>query len=147
MTIVGGRAATVNPRYWMEACPNLDAVICGDGEQAIAEIAQAAVVRSRRTGLPRRRRSIDVQSAAPNVPLDDELMPARTPPAILLLDEQGREHGNQGGPSRRVARLPLPLQVLQLLDQPLGREAVLDAAVDESIVREIEQIDADRFSS
>ena len=39
MTILGGRTATENPRYWLEACPNVNAVVCGDGEQAIAEIA------------------------------------------------------------------------------------------------------------
>ena len=39
MTILGGRTATENPRYWFEACPNVNAVVCGDGEQAIAEIA------------------------------------------------------------------------------------------------------------
>ena len=40
MTILGGRTATEDPRYWLETCPNVDAVICGDGEQAIAEIGQ-----------------------------------------------------------------------------------------------------------
>src|SRR5512137_2693850 len=39
MTILGGRTATENPRYWLESCPNVNAVVCGDGEQAIAEIA------------------------------------------------------------------------------------------------------------
>jgi len=39
-TILGGRAATEDPRYWLRACPNVDAVVCGDGEQAIAEIAE-----------------------------------------------------------------------------------------------------------
>ena len=42
MTILGGRTATENPRYWLEACPNVDAVVCGDGEQAIAESPRAA---------------------------------------------------------------------------------------------------------
>ena len=40
LTILGGRTATENPQYWLEACPNVDAVVCGDGEQAIVEIAQ-----------------------------------------------------------------------------------------------------------
>ncbi len=42
MTILGGRTATEDPRYWLEACPHADAVVCGDGEQAMAEIAQGA---------------------------------------------------------------------------------------------------------
>ncbi len=40
MTILGGRTATEDPRYWLEACPNVNAVVCGDGEQAIVEIAE-----------------------------------------------------------------------------------------------------------
>ena len=45
MTILGGRTATEDPRHWLETCPNVNAVICGDGEQAIAEIAEGGLGR------------------------------------------------------------------------------------------------------
>ena len=131
MTILGGRTATENPRYWLEACPNVDAVVCGDGEQAIAEIAEGRPW-SEIAGLAYRgrRRSIGLQSAAGQRAAGrrSDACP-RSAPACVLPDEQGREHGDQDRPGRRVAGLPVQLQVLQLRDQPVGREAALDAAV------------------
>ena len=131
MTILGGRTATENPRYWLEACPNVDAVVCGDGEQTMAEIAQGRPW-SEIAGLAHRGPDGQVVFTRPraNVPLDDNLMPARElAPPCLLPDQQGREHGDQGRPGRRLAGLPVQLQVLQLLHQPVGRETVLDAAL------------------
>ncbi len=29
-------------QFWLDECPNVDAVVCGDGERAIAEIADGA---------------------------------------------------------------------------------------------------------
>ena len=131
MTILGGRTATEDPRYWLDACPNVDAVVCGDGEQAIAEIA-AGRPWPEIAGLVRRGSDGQLVFNPPraNAPLDDDLMPARDLRRHPVLpDEQGREHGDQDRPGRRVARLPVQLQVLQLLDQSLGREAALGAAV------------------
>ena len=53
MTILGGRTATENPRKSLETCPNVDAVISGDGERAIAEIAAGRPV-ARGRGLAHR---------------------------------------------------------------------------------------------
>ena len=78
MTILGGRTATENPRYWLEACPNADAVVCGDGEQAIAEIA-AGRPWTQIAGLVYRGDDgqLVFNPPRPNAPLDDGLMPAR----------------------------------------------------------------------
>jgi len=77
-TILGGRTATENPRHWLEACPNVNAVVCGDGEQAIAEIA-AGRPWSEIAGLVYRDGDGRLVFNPPrdNVPLDDNLMPAR----------------------------------------------------------------------
>ena len=76
-TILGGRTATESPRYWLEACPNVDAVVCGDGEQAMAEIAEGRKW-SEVAGLVYRGDDGQlVQSAARNAPLDNDLIPAR----------------------------------------------------------------------
>ena len=109
MTILGGRTATENPRYWLEACPNVDAVVCGDGEQAIAEIAAGTpVVGGRRPGPPRGRRSIGVQSAARQRAAGRRSdARSRVASAAVLPDEQGREHGDQDrpwSPGRAVVR-------------------------------------------
>ena len=40
-TLVGGRYATEDPEYWLSAFPNVDAVIRGDGEEAMEEFCQA----------------------------------------------------------------------------------------------------------
>lgn len=40
LTIVGGRHATECPDRWLEGFPNVDAVVRGDGEEAMAEICR-----------------------------------------------------------------------------------------------------------
>lgn len=76
--LVGGRTATEDPRFWLDACPNVAAVICGDGEQAITEIAEGHPW-SEVTGLCYRGDDGEVVHNPPraNAPLDDELLPAR----------------------------------------------------------------------
>ena len=37
-TLVGGRHATLDPEHWLTECPNLDAVIRSDGEEATEEL-------------------------------------------------------------------------------------------------------------
>lgn len=76
--ILGGRVATQDPGYWLEACPNVAAVVCGDGEQAIAEIAQGRPY-SQVDGLCHRGANGQVIHTPPraNAPLDENLLPAR----------------------------------------------------------------------
>ncbi len=40
LTIIGGRHATECPQQWLEDFPNVDAVVRGDGEEAMAEICR-----------------------------------------------------------------------------------------------------------
>jgi radical SAM superfamily enzyme YgiQ (UPF0313 family) len=39
-TVLGGRHATEDPQEWLADCPNVDAVVRGDGEEAIEEICR-----------------------------------------------------------------------------------------------------------
>ena len=56
----------------------MDAIVCGDGEQAIVEIARGRpLVGDRRLGPPRPRGTVVFNRPRANVPLDDNLMPAR----------------------------------------------------------------------
>ena len=78
MIILGGRTATEDPGSWLDACPNADAVVCGDGERAIAEIAEGRPW-SEIAGLCRRADDGQVLHNPPraNAPLDEDLPPAR----------------------------------------------------------------------
>jgi radical SAM superfamily enzyme YgiQ (UPF0313 family) len=38
--LLGGRHVTENPEDWFAACPNIDAIVRGDGEEAVAELCR-----------------------------------------------------------------------------------------------------------
>ena len=76
MTIVGGRTATENPRYG-GGLPNVDAVVCGDGEQRSPRSPRAARGPKSPGWSTAPGRSIEFNPPRENVPLDDDLMPAR----------------------------------------------------------------------
>ena len=40
VTIIGGRHATEDPEGWLTSCPNLDAVVRGDGEEVIEDLCK-----------------------------------------------------------------------------------------------------------
>jgi len=54
LTVVGGRHATERPDEWLAACPNVDAIVRGDGEEAMEELCRG-VPMDRITGLSFRR--------------------------------------------------------------------------------------------
>ena len=145
-TILGGRTATENPRYWLDACPNVDAVVCGDGEQAdCRNRLRAAVVGNRRPGVPRRGRPVGVQSAAAQRAAGRRLdARPRVAPAAVLPYQQGREHGDQDRPGRRRrAVVPSTASFAVSRINPWGVKRRWTPRSPDSIVREIEQIDAD----
>ena len=130
-TILGGRTATEDPALLDGGLSErrrrgLRRRRAGDGRDRPG----TPLVGGGGPGPPRTRRSTGVQPAAGQraVGRRSDACP-RFAPAALLPDEQGREHGDQDRQDRRIARLPVQLQVLQLCHQPLGREAALDAAV------------------
>ena len=131
MTILGGRTATENPRYWMEACPNVNAVVCGDGEQAMAEISPGRPW-SEIAGLVHRGEDGHVLHNPPrtNAPLDDDLMPARDLRRhSYYLTHKGLSTGIKLDKVAGSRGCPFHCKFLQHFDQPVGREALVDAAV------------------
>ncbi len=40
LTVIGGRHVTVDPEPWLATCPNIDAAVRGDGEEAIEEFCR-----------------------------------------------------------------------------------------------------------
>ena len=145
MTILGGRTATENPRYWLEACPNVDAVVCGDGEQAIAEIAEGRA-RSEVAGLIHRGDDGRLLFNPPraNAPLDDDLMPARElRRQPYYLTSKGVSTGITIDKVAGSRGCPFNCKFCSFAVNPWGVKRRWAPRSVESIVREIEQIDAD----
>ncbi len=145
MTILGGRAATEDPRYWLEACSNVDAVVCGDGEQAIVEIATGRAW-SEIAGLTHRGEDGQLVHNPPrdNAPPDDELMPARElRRQPYYLTSKGVSTGITIDKVAGSRGCPFNCKFCSFSLNPWGVKRCWTPRSVESIVREIEQIDAD----
>lgn len=144
-TILGGRTATENPRFWLEACPNVDAVVCGDGEQAIAEIAQGRPW-SEVAGLVYRGEGGRLCFNPPraNAPLDNDLMPARDlRRRPYYLTTKGISTGIRIDQIAGSRGCPFHCKFCNFSMNPWGVKRQWAPRTPESIVREIEQIDAE----
>jgi radical SAM superfamily enzyme YgiQ (UPF0313 family) len=145
MTILGGRTATENPRQWLETCPNVNAVVCGDGEQAIAEIAEGRPW-SEIAGLAYRGSDGQLVFNPPreNAPLDDNLMPARElRQHAYYLTSKGVSTGIKIDQVAGSRGCPYHCRFCNFAINPWGVKRCWTPRSPESIVREIEQIDAD----
>jgi radical SAM superfamily enzyme YgiQ (UPF0313 family) len=145
MTILGGRTATENPRYWLDACPNVDAVVCGDGEEAIAEMA-AGRPWAEIAGLAHRSGDGQLVFNPPreNVPLDDNLMPARNLRRhAYYLTSKGVSTGIKIDQVAGSRGCPFNCRFCNFAINPWGVKRCWTPRSPASIVREIEQIDAD----
>jgi radical SAM superfamily enzyme YgiQ (UPF0313 family) len=145
LTIAGGRKATEDPQYWLQACPNLDAVVCGDGEQAIAEIA-AGRPWSEVAGLVYRGDNGQLVYNPPraNAPLDNDLMPARELRRHpYYLTSKGVSTGIKVDLVAGSRGCPFHCKFCSFSINPWGVKRCWTPRSAESIVREIAQIDAD----
>jgi radical SAM superfamily enzyme YgiQ (UPF0313 family) len=145
LTILGGRTVTENPRYWMEACPHVDAVVCGDGEQAIAEIGQGRPW-PEIAGLVHRGADGQLLFNPPraNAPLDDDLMPARDlRRRPYYLTSKGVSTGIKVDKVAGSRGCPFHCKFCSFSINPWGVKRAWAPRSPASIVREIEQIDAD----
>ena len=145
MTILGGRTATEDPRYWLEACPNVDAVVCGDGEQAIAEIAQGRAW-SEINGLAYRGQDGQLVHNPPraNAPLSEDLLPARDlRPWPYYLTSKGASTGIKVDMVAGSRGCPFNCKFCNFSVNPWGVKRSWTPRSIESIVRELEQIDAE----
>ncbi len=143
--ILGGRTATEDPGYWLEACPRVDAVVCGDGEQAIAEIARGQAW-SDVAGLTYRGPDGQVVHNPPrdNQPLDDALMPARDlRRRPYYLTSKGVSTGITIDKVAGSRGCPHNCKFCSFAVNPWGVKRAWAPRSVASIVAEIEQIDAD----
>ena len=145
LTILGGRTATENPRYWLDACPHVDAVVCGDGEQAMAEIA-AGRPWGEIAGLAHRGHDGEVVFTRPraNVPLDDDLMPARDLRRHpYYLTSKGVSTGIKIDQVVGSRGCPFTCKFCNFSINPWGVKRCWAPRSPASIVHELQQIDAD----
>ena len=145
MTILGGRTATEDPGYWLRACPNVNAVVCGDGEYAIAELAEGRPW-SEIAGLCHRGDDGRLVHNPPraNAPLDDDLMPARELRRhSYYLTTKGVSTGVKIDKIAGSRGCPFNCKFCGFSINPWGVKRCWAPRSPESIVREIEQIDAD----
>ncbi len=145
MTILGGRTATLDPRHWLDICPNVNAVVCGDGEQTIAEIGQGRPW-SEIAGLCYRGENGEIVFNPPraNAPLDDDLMPARDlRRQSYYLTSKGVSTGIKIDKVAGSRGCPFNCKFCNFAINPWGVKRKWAPRSPESIVREIEQIDAD----
>ena len=144
-TILGGRTATQAPRYWLEACPNVDAVVCGDGEQTMAEIAEGREW-SEVAGLVYRGDSGQLVFNPPraNAPLDNDLIPARDlRRRPYYLTSKGVSTGVKIDMIAGSRGCPFHCKFCTFAVNPWGVKRCWTPRSVESIVREIEQIESD----
>ncbi len=145
MTILGGRTATEDPHYWLESCPNVDAVVCGDGEQAIVEIAEGRPW-SEVAGLCFRGEDGQFVHNPPraNAPLDDELVPARDLRRNdYYLTSKGISTGIKIDKVAGSRGCPYNCKFCSFSVNPWGVKRAWSPRSAESIVNEIAGIDAD----
>jgi radical SAM superfamily enzyme YgiQ (UPF0313 family) len=145
MIILGGRTATEDPRYWFDACPNIAAVVCGDGEEAMAEIGQRRPW-SEVAGLVHRGSDGQLVFNPPraNAPLDDDLMPARDlRRRPYYLTSKGVSTGIKIDKIAGSRGCPFHCQFCSFSINPWGVKRAWTPRSPASIVREIQQIDAD----
>ncbi len=158
-TIVGGRHVTENPEAWLSRCPNIDIVVRGDGEEIIDEILRGRPLEeiagisyrvadtgptrlppSGRAPVPGRIVHNPVRQCGPT---RDDLYPDRSLRRYTYTMDQG---GLKGGTFDTVASsrgCPFNCTFCSFSRNPWGGKRAWSARSPESVVDEIEKIDAD----
>ncbi len=143
LTIVGGRHASYDPEQWLKDCPNVDIIVRGDGEEAATEIAEGREL----DGMPgisfRRNGKLSHGPARCPGPVDDNIFPDRSKrkyvynvPAqsrigAIVLDAVASSRG-----------CPFNCAFCSFDRNPWGVKRNWSARSPESVVRELEQVDA-----
>ena len=141
--LLGGRHVTENPEEWFTACPSVDAIVRGDGEEAVEELCQGNPL-NRITGLSFRRNSriIHNLNRTPGH-LRDDLLPARhlrKDPYQLGLE--GVEAGILVDMVSSSRGCPFHCTFCSFSRNPWGKKREWSARSPESVVDELARIQA-----
>jgi radical SAM superfamily enzyme YgiQ (UPF0313 family) len=143
LTVVGGRHVTEEPDKWLAECPNIDILVRGDGEEVIRDIAAGRPLEEI-PGISYRRDGQVVHNDAHNcVPVQDDLHPQRRLRRYSYSLDFG---GLKGRPFDTIASsrgCPFSCKFCSFSMNPWGQKRSWSARSPESVVNEIEEMDAD----
>ena len=143
LTIVGGRHATEDPKKWLSDCPNIDVLVRGDGEEIVKEISQGRPMASIAGISYRDNGSLLHNPARHCAPVRDDFYPDRDLRRYsYTLDLAGL----RGRPLDMMASsrgCPFNCKFCSFSRNPWGEKRAWSARSPESVVRELEEIDAD----
>ncbi len=144
LTIVGGRHATQDPPEWFRRCPGVDIIVRGDGEEAIREIARQLPLSDIR-GISWRQNGKVVHN--PNRQLGsvaDDLYPNRQLRRCnYRLSVAGVELPLSVDAASTSRGCPFNCKFCSFSRNPWGEKRPWSARSPESVVRELEETDAD----
>lgn len=144
LTIVGGRHATEVPEDWLCDCPNVDILVRGDGEGIVKEIAQGLPL-DRITGISYRQNGEIVHGPVRHVgPVTDHIWPnRRLRRYVYSVAPYGCGTSMTFDSVASSRGCPYDCTFCSFNRRPWGEKRGWSARSPESVVRELEEIDAD----
>ncbi len=143
LTIVGGRHATEDPETWLSECPNIDILVRGDGEGTVDEISSGRAL-DQIAGISYRRNGQIVHNSGRQcVPASDGLYPNRRLRRHSYSLDLGGVRGRRFDTVVASRGCPFNCKFCSFSRNPWGEKRTWSARSPESVVREIEETDAD----
>lgn len=141
--LVGGRHVTENPEDWFAACPGVDAIVRGDGEETVEELCRLNPLEGI-TGLSFRKNGRIVHNSnRTHVRLRDDLVPARhLRKGPYTLGLEGVEAGILVDMVSSSRGCPFHCTFCSFSRNPWGKKRQWSARLPESVVDELAGIKA-----
>jgi len=143
LTVVGGRHVTEEPGKWLSECPNIDILVRGDGEEIIRAIASGQPLEEI-PGISFRRDGEIVHNDARHcVPVKDGLYPRRGLRRYSYSLDFGGLKGRLFDTIASSRGCPFSCRFCSFSMNPWGEKRSWSARSPESVVDEIQEMDAD----
>ena len=143
LTIVGGRHATQDPERWLTDCPNVDILVRGDGEETVGEIARGVPLKDV-TGTSYRLNGQVVHNPVRHcAPVRDDLYPNRSLRRYQYAADVGGFSAVRFDTVASSGGCPFNCRFCSFARNPWGEKRGWSARSPESVVRELEEIDAE----
>jgi len=143
LTIVGGRHVTEDPEKWLSQCPNIDILVRGDGEETVEEIARGRPLEEI-AGISYRLDGRLVHNPVRQCgQVRGDLYPDRGLRRYSYTIDQGGLKGRPFDTGVSSRGCPFNCTFCSFSRNPWGEKRVWSARPPESVVGEIEKIDAD----
>jgi radical SAM superfamily enzyme YgiQ (UPF0313 family) len=143
LVVVGGRHATNDPEVWLSQCPNVGMVIRGDGEEAVQDVCNGLPLEEI-AGLSYRRNGEIVHNPSREFgPVSDDIYPNRNRRRYKYeIAVQGLGTGLTIDTLAGSRGCPFNCNFCSFSRNPFGGKRPWSARSPESVVDELEQIDA-----